>query len=828
MSEMDQLMTRKGSNDRGLYSSRSGNYASYMVARAGTKDITTAIQKANNCQMVENAVIGGRINSNITRMQTGIQTAINTQTYSIIASQNELKRTMQNGFDSVNNTLDIGFAGVNNAIGNLGACFSAGMSDLSWQVSKMTDKICDKLDQIHDIVNNPLLTQSRELYRRAVANYKKGFFEEGLEDAKSAVEKNKTDYLSWFLLGQFYLYGVSEFSNVVNVAEAITAFSNAVKYIKPDVSEIPEAQKLASEMYFHLAYAEYITANDMRLQNNTALYEENLDKAITNNTISYQLSDTLYEALYQEARCKLLQGKKDESLQLIKQAVLGDKNYCLKATADPDLSAIVNDIYSLIKSLKNEIFSEAKVKYIKLHDLMPRVVFGEGQFAAYVQGLVQLYYSNISDFTSSLPYFDVRNAYENYDTIYQCLTEEKPCDQLMEKISSPYFDDESKEILRLKGENKFIACTPNTFASGSYNEEPGTVQKFWYEWDAYSGKGKFHYEALNKENLDSLHFEEHYDPKYEEISSNVNYYNGDNFLYWNIARTVINQEGKEVCVRDCEKELYSTSKKWKICGKEFLKIKDAAEKEDFVDEFCYISNATGNQLPEIEFFEANPVDRCSLDAIFFQDKETLFIMGRGIPINGRESGKIEEDEEDRLFLYVFKPSVWIKPTEEKHREKIDKENAERATKKAEAEKLVQEKEDQQKKYEQKKQRQKKAIKISCIIDVPLSLVLTFLMLQIKTARVSGKLWINLGVLVGMAGLSSAIVRIIAKQKISDIIFGSLKLMLSGLLAGAVPGLLIRFIPFGKSIVSFIVIEIVMATYLILISSASADDEYVLV
>src|SRR5574344_729976 len=120
MSEINQIQSQEDINGRGLYSSRSGSYASYMIARASTKDITNTIQKANDRQLIENAVIGGKINANITRMQTGIQTAISRQTYAIVASHDELKRTMQDGFDSVNNTLDRGFAGVTGAIGGRG------------------------------------------------------------------------------------------------------------------------------------------------------------------------------------------------------------------------------------------------------------------------------------------------------------------------------------------------------------------------------------------------------------------------------------------------------------------------------------------------------------------------------------------------------------------------------------------------------------------------------------------------------------------------------------------------------------------------------------
>jgi tetratricopeptide (TPR) repeat protein len=808
MSEMDQLSTRKDGNNKGLYSSKSGNYASYMVARASTKDITNAIQKANNRQMIENAVIGGTVNTSIKRMQTGIQTAINNQTYSIIASQNELKRTMQDGFDSVNNTLDIGFAGVNDAIGNLGASFSAGISDLSWQMGKMTDKICDKLDEIHDIVNNPLLTQSRELYRRAVANYKKGFFEEGLEDIKSAVEKNKTDYLSWFLLGQFYLYGVSEFSNVINITEAIAAFSNAVKYISPDAAEIPEAQKMASEMYFHLAYAEYINANELHLQNNAALCEENLNKAILDNTKSYKLSNTLYEALYQEARCKLLQGKKDEALQLIKQAILGDKNYCLKATADPDFADVVNDIYAMIESLKGEIFPEAKVQYEKLHALMPRVVFGKGQFASYVKGLIGLYYSNIDKFTEELPYFDVRNAYENYQTIYSLITEEKPCDYCIAKIEGHLLDN---KIYKLCNDNKFIVCDSTQF--GEYNDEPGTIQKIWYEWDAYTGKGIFHDEVLNENCLDSLRLE-------QKNNLPINYHDnffGDFFSWKQIGEAWTTKEGKDYRLREYVKAHPSINGKWKIIGKDFRLDKNS---DEFSTALYYVTVSEIKSIPEMRIYEQSGIDS-SFFSIFFQDAETLFIYGKSDKDKKKEkeTGEIGSD-----YMYVFKPSVWIKQTEEAHNEKVEKENAEIAAKK-EAEKVAEAREAQRKaSILEEIKHDEKTKKIGLVVGALFSLALTFLLLQIKAAKIPGKFWIILGTMYVMFLICTFIVRLIGKQDKASFILGAIESLGYGLLIAVIPSLLIRFIPFGKSIVSFIIIEIAMAPYLMIGSAKAAENE----
>jgi tetratricopeptide (TPR) repeat protein len=210
----------------------------YDRQAAQYKDYKSYIGELANRQVaaigVSGAMIAESVDQSISRMQTGITTAIDNQTYELVASQEALGRTFEVGFNRVNNTLDMGFAGVSNQLGALSASFSVGAANIVDTIEKMSDAVCAKLDAIHGILNNPLLTQARELYRRAAVNYSKGFYEEALEDLKQALEKNKTDYLSWFLLGKVYTLGAGKFSNVISLDNAINALTTAAKYISPD------------------------------------------------------------------------------------------------------------------------------------------------------------------------------------------------------------------------------------------------------------------------------------------------------------------------------------------------------------------------------------------------------------------------------------------------------------------------------------------------------------------------------------------------------------------------------------------------------------------
>lgn len=189
-------------------------------------------------------------------MALGLNSTIRESTYAVVASQTMLAETFSHGY-AVNNMLDIGF------------------SMVSSKLDAMTDRICSKLDELNDTLKNPLFTANRELYQRALDEYKRGLYEEAMEDFTGAVEKNKTDFISWYLLGHIYLFGAGKFSNVIDVDKAEEAFFNAAKYIDYDLGKSDEANTLGSEIYYYLGFARLIKSNDLLVENNSAESEKN-------------------------------------------------------------------------------------------------------------------------------------------------------------------------------------------------------------------------------------------------------------------------------------------------------------------------------------------------------------------------------------------------------------------------------------------------------------------------------------------------------------------------------------------------------------------------
>lgn len=280
---------------------------------------------------------GQSIRNDIQNMTMGVTSAIQESTYALVASQSMLAENFKQGFNAVNNTLDFGFSLVGN------------------KIDVFSDKICSKLDEIHDILNNPRLTESRELYREALRSYQKGYFEEALEDCKGAVEKNKTDFISWYLLGMIYLFGAGKFSNVIDLDKAEEALANAAKYIDSDIGQSEEANLFASEIYYYLGLTKLIKSNDYLLENRIDDSNSKLLEAEKASNTAYKLSDENLLAKYEHAKELHFLGKDDESLQLLEDLIKEEKNFAIKATNDKNLESLWGEIECLILKLREEL-----------------------------------------------------------------------------------------------------------------------------------------------------------------------------------------------------------------------------------------------------------------------------------------------------------------------------------------------------------------------------------------------------------------------------------------------------------------------------------------
>lgn len=402
----------------------------------GSGTYETAVQ--NQLSRLQNSNV--MLRNSIRDMEYGIRSDIRESTYAIVASQAMLAQTFQHGFNSINNTLEIGFDRM-----------SAQMADIADAINAMSDKICSKLDEIHDIVNNPLLTQSRELYRRALTNFEKGYYEEALEDIKAAVEKNKTDFISWNLLGQIYLFGAGKFSNVINLDEAENAFFNAAKYIDADIGQSEEADKLASEIYYYLGYTRLVKSNDMLVGSKIDESNKKLIEAESASGRAYQISKENILAGYEQAKELHFLGKDDEALNIIEAIIRAEPTFALKASNDKNFESMWNKIDELIEKLRDELAEKAREKCRKNRMVIENALEklkNKIESISYPSldavNEMNSYYENINSHDKCSDFnFDMRQAAIKLK--YQESVKSEALENIMESnYSLPYFEDSIK------------------------------------------------------------------------------------------------------------------------------------------------------------------------------------------------------------------------------------------------------------------------------------------------------------------------------------------------------------------------------------------------
>ena len=328
---------------------------------------TAAVGLYNQGQEIRNDIQAStamNINA-IQGMAMGITSDIRESTYAVVASQQMLAKTFNQGFSSVNNTINLGFGLVGN------------------KIDVLSEEVSSKLDEIQDILNNPRLTQSRELYREALRSYKRGFYEEALEDCLGAIEKNKTDYISWYLLGLIYLYGAGENSNVINLDKAEEAFANAAKYIKPDIPKSNEAKLLASDIYYNLGFSRLAKSNDYLIENKVDDSNTKLLEAEEASRTSYQLSKENLLARYEHAKSLHFLGKDDEVLKILEELIRKEKNFAIKSMNDENFKSLWSSIEKLIEKLKLEVCNQIKNKIKETIDFYENKLKANDEIANY-------------------------------------------------------------------------------------------------------------------------------------------------------------------------------------------------------------------------------------------------------------------------------------------------------------------------------------------------------------------------------------------------------------------------------------------------------------
>ncbi len=169
----------------------------------------------------------------------------------------------------------------------------------------------------------------------------------------------------------------------------------AYRYINPYISKSKEAEKLAAEYYFYIAYSYYILSNESRLTNNFDKVNSYLEASVKANEESYKLSPNMLESLYNKARALALLGKNKESISFLEKIIRKDGLYSIKVLGDSDFKNIENEVIELIKKLRDELYNEYEKLNIQDYEFV----------SDYYRNNVQKVIKNLN---KDSPYLDLR------------------------------------------------------------------------------------------------------------------------------------------------------------------------------------------------------------------------------------------------------------------------------------------------------------------------------------------------------------------------------------------------------------------------------------
>ena len=234
----------------------------------------------------------------------------------IIASQERISEGIDN--------LSYGIHRVERGIAGLQAAFEWGISEVVWQIEQNRAV----LKGILEVLSAPLDTQAKELRKRAEQAYANGWFEDALEDFLESEKKNRYDFSIHISIGMIYLF------QKINKEKALEYFEKAIKYAKPTSN-------------YHTSFAllhKGLIKRDFGL----------LNEAEKCAAEAAELSPDFAEALYQNAQYNVLLNRPDKSMQLLRQAIKLDVNYCEKTSAGKDFEKAKDHVNRLFIQLRDE------------------------------------------------------------------------------------------------------------------------------------------------------------------------------------------------------------------------------------------------------------------------------------------------------------------------------------------------------------------------------------------------------------------------------------------------------------------------------------------
>jgi tetratricopeptide (TPR) repeat protein len=223
---------------------------------------------------------------------------------------------------------------------SLASAFEWGFSEMVWQMELQRAVLVEILR----VLQAPLDTQAKELRKRAEDAYRNGWIDEALEDFLESEKKNRYDFTVHQSLGNIFLF------HKKNPEKALEYYEKAAKYATP------KSPYHASLALLHIGLTYYLQGDFQKA------YEATL-KAIG-------LTPNIYEAHYQHAQYCANLGKYDEAIEHLREAIRGDRYYCLKAGSEKDFDVMKERLRSFFEDLRDKAQNQAKSEIDKAEELV--------------------------------------------------------------------------------------------------------------------------------------------------------------------------------------------------------------------------------------------------------------------------------------------------------------------------------------------------------------------------------------------------------------------------------------------------------------------------
>ncbi|MEE9215108.1 MAG: DUF1566 domain-containing protein [Thermodesulfobacteriota bacterium] len=278
--------------------------------------------------------LAGDIGKSLKHHSNSINSSISNASQEIIdsniASQEEINRVLQHGFDDVVDSIDM----VGDAVESLHADFNFAMGEVLWKLELVQGTLTGILQEIRLA---EFEREARSFRIRAEDAYKSGWYKESLSDFLEAEKRNYQDFAVLFSIANIYLYHGTECEDDYkepSLEKALAYYLKSAKY------STPKAKKHAAKSYLFSGWICYLLEKD-----NEAL-------EYTSNVID--LNPDLAEAYFQKAKILMCIDDPDKALSPLRKAIEIDRNYSIKARLDEDFKRCEKAVLGLLDKMRTE------------------------------------------------------------------------------------------------------------------------------------------------------------------------------------------------------------------------------------------------------------------------------------------------------------------------------------------------------------------------------------------------------------------------------------------------------------------------------------------